>query len=55
MMRCKADTVGPCNENAESYFEQLHCERFRKDETGPWAMFSSGITSGHCGEQMVHI
>lgn len=33
-----------CNDNAETFFERLHCERFRKDEIGPWYMFSNGMT-----------
>lgn len=53
MMRCRANTVGQCNDNVESFFEKLHCERFRKDETGPWFMLSNGMSDAHCGEKMV--
>lgn len=53
MLRCKAGTTGPCNDNAEHFLEVLHCERFHKDASGPWFMLSDGMTDAKCGEKTV--
>lgn len=55
MLRCRANTVGPCNENAESFYERLHCEKFRNGEVGPWFILSNAMASGHCGEAKVKL
>lgn len=55
MMRCKADSTDTCNDNAEHFYEILHCERFHKDESGPWYMLSDGMDTGSkCGEKVVN-
>ncbi|XP_031627241.1 uncharacterized protein LOC116343360 [Contarinia nasturtii] len=50
MMRCKASGSEPCDENPEHFYEILHCERFHKDESGPWFMISDGMQAAKCGE-----
>lgn len=56
MMRCKEGTTGPCVDNPEHFYEILHCERFHKDETGPWFMLSDGMDNiSKCGEEKVNI
>lgn len=54
MLRCAADSTGPCMENAEHFYEILHCKRFHEDETGPWHMISDGMSGAKCGEEMVN-
>lgn len=55
MMRCKDGAPSPCADNAEHFYEILHCERFHKDEAGPWFMLSDGMDkSSKCGEQIVN-
>lgn len=55
MLRCKGDSSGRCMENAEHFYEVLHCERFHKDESGPWFMLSDGMSGSKCGEQIVNL
>lgn len=55
MWRCGPQTTGPCNENAEQFYEVLHCERFHRDNTGPWAMLSDGMKlTSKCGAEAVN-
>lgn len=56
MMRCKEETTtGPCSDNAEHFYEILHCQRFKKDDTGPWFMVSDGMQkTSKCGEEIVN-
>lgn len=50
MWRCGPQTTGLCNENAEHFYEVLHCERFHRDITGPWAMIADGMAkTSKCG------
>lgn len=53
MYRCAADSTGQCNDNAETFVEDMHCERFKSDKTGPWTMISDGMSGSHCGEKKV--
>lgn len=54
MLRCKEGT-GRCMDNAEHFYEILHCERFHKDEAGPWAWLSDGMNNdSKCGELTVN-
>lgn len=55
MMRCKEGTTGRCMENPEHFYEILPCERFHKDQTGPWMMLSKAMYgASKCGEQIVN-
>lgn len=48
--RC-AGGEGSCLENPVMHYEELHCERFMTDDTGPWYMFREAMTGGHCGAE----
>lgn len=56
MWRCGRETTGLCTENAEHFYEVLHCERFHKDMSGPWAMISDGMSiHSKCGALAVNV
>lgn len=40
----------PCFSNPTVHQETLGCERLTKDDSGPWAMFSSAIAGANCGK-----
>lgn len=50
MWRCGKGSTDTCLENPEHFIEVLHCERFHKDITGPWAMIADGMADhSKCG------
>lgn len=55
MLRCGPEVTGNCMENADHYYEVLHCKRFHNDESGPWFMISDGMSGSKCGEEAVKI
>lgn len=51
MYRCATGSTGRCDDNREYFAENLSCDRFKEDHTGPWYMISDGMSGSHCGEE----
>ncbi|CAD7079557.1 unnamed protein product [Hermetia illucens] len=43
-------TTGQCNSNGKTFIESLHCDQFKRDNSGIWYMISSAMSGSHCGE-----
>lgn len=41
--------------NPREMVEQMHCDRFHSDNTGPWYMLAQAIKGSRCGEDVVSI
>lgn len=54
MFRCPTGSTGECNDNAETFVEHMHCERFKNDMNGPWYMVSKAMSGSKCGELEVN-
>lgn len=53
MYRCPTGSTYRCMDNPEKFYEEMHCERFQNDNTGPWSMIADGMTDSHCGQKAV--
>lgn len=49
---CPPETEGTCDQNVKTYIEQLHCDRFKEDSSGPWYMISTAMSGSKCGEKL---
>lgn len=43
IFKCAKGSVGMCKDNPTEYIEDLSCERFQTDKTGPWYIFSPAM------------
>ncbi|XP_039429784.1 uncharacterized protein LOC120413142 [Culex pipiens pallens] len=44
-----------CVDNPKEYVEEMHCDRFHADDSGPWFMLSSAMSNGDkCGRAEGH-
>lgn len=41
--KCAKGSTGVCNENESQFVEQVNCQRFLEDDTGPWHMFAPAM------------
>ncbi|XP_053673546.1 uncharacterized protein LOC128723806 [Anopheles nili] len=50
--QCELQNAIVCLDNPKEYIEQMHCDRFHSDETGPWHFISNSMTNGdRCGRR----
>ncbi|XP_055616903.1 uncharacterized protein LOC129762540 [Toxorhynchites rutilus septentrionalis] len=48
--KCPPGTTTICLDNAREHVEDMTCERFHTDDSGPWYMLSSAMSNGdRCG------
>lgn len=52
---CPTASTEQCEMNPREMVEQMHCDRFHSDNTGPWYMLAQAIKGSRCGEDVVSI
>ncbi|XP_055917955.1 uncharacterized protein LOC129950143 [Eupeodes corollae] len=49
--KCPFDEPPPCEHKIEHIITELHCEKFRNDNSGIWHMVSQAMSGSTCGHE----